>query len=160
MAVTVENKYGTSNQTITCSIASLTTGSARSSTAIDNSSTLYQDVLVQIKILSGLAATSASGIVNIYVYASDDGGTTYGSGAGTDAAITLTVPPNLVLIGTMNVVANATTYKSNPFSVAKCFNGQMPQFWGIVIENKSGGTLAAVEASHAKFYQGVYQQTV
>lgn len=160
MAVTVENKYGTSNQTITCTIGGLTNNSARSSTAIDNSVTLYQDVMVQIKILSGAAATSTTGIVNIYVYASDDGGTTYGSGAGTDAAITLTVPPNLVLIGTLNVVANATTYKSNPFSVAKCFNGQMPQFWGIVIENKSGGTLNATEGNHAKIYQGVYQQTV
>ncbi len=157
-AADIKSKYGTSNQAITCTLASLTTGSARSCLAVDNSTNVYLDALVMVQIKSGASSTSATGTVNVYAYGTVDGGTTYTEGAGTDAGITLTAPPNVRLIGVLNVVANATTYKSGPFSVAQAFGGTMPDHWGLIIENKSGGTLDGTEGSHAKLYQGVYAQ--
>lgn len=158
MAGDIKQKFGTSNQAFTLTIASLTSGSARESTAIDNSSNVFQDALVQVKIKSAGSGTSGTGYVNIYAYATADGGTTYSDGCtGSDAAVTLTSPTNLKLIGVLNVVANATTYKSSPFSVAAAF-GVLPDHWGIVIENKTGATLDATGGNHAAFYQGVYQQ--
>lgn len=157
----LKTKYGTSNQTITLTIASLANNSARASTALDNSTNVFLDALAQLKVKSNAAGTSSTGYVNIYAYATADGGTTYSDGAtGTDAAITLTSPPNVKLIGRINVVANATTYKSDPLSVAAAFGGVLPDHWGIIIENKSGAALDSTGGNHAAFYQGVYGQSV
>lgn len=156
----IKSKYGTSNQTITITVASLTNTSARESTAIDNSSNLYLDALVFIpKIKSGGSGTTATGSVEIFAYGSGDGGSNYSDGAtGSDAGITLTSPPNLRLIGVVNMVANSTTYKAGPFSVAAAFGGVLPDHWGIVIRNSTGGTLDATGSNHAIVYQGVYAQ--
>lgn len=159
MAGNIENKYGTSNQTITCTLASLTTGSLRQSTAVDNSSNVFQDVLVMVKIKTAGSGTSATGIVNVWAYGSVDGGTTYTDGAtGTDGAFTPTNPANARLLGVLNCVANSTTYVGGPWSVAAAFGGIMPDHWGIIVENKTGGTLDATEGNHAKLYQGVLSQ--
>ena len=157
----IKAKYGTSNQAITVTLASLANNSARASTAVDNTSNLFLDALVAINIKTGASGTSSTGYVNVYAYGTADGGTNYTEAAtGSDAAITLVVPTNLRLIGSLNCVANATTYKAGPFSVAAVFGGAMPDKWGIVIENKTGGTLDGTEGSHLKVYQGVYGQTV
>jgi len=161
MAADIKTKYGTSNQTITLTIASLGNGSARESTVVDNSTLVCLDALVQLKVKSNASGTSSTGVVNVYAYSSSDGGTTYTENAtGSDAAITLTTPTNAVQVGIVNVVANATTYKSSPFSIAQAFGGILPQRWGIIIENKSGAALDATGGSHAAFYQGVFAQTV
>ncbi len=157
----IKEKLGSSNQTITLTIASLANNGQRESTVIDNSTNLFLDALVQLKIKSGGASTSSTGYLNVYAYGSADGGTTYGDGAtGSDAGITLTSPPNLRLIGVLNIVANGVTYKSNPMSVAQAFGGVLPEKWGIVIENKTGGTLDATGGNHSAVYQGVYAQAV
>lgn len=156
---TVKALFGTSNQAITVTLASLTNGSARASTAIDNSANLFLDALVQMKIKTGGASTTAVGVVNVYAYGTSDGGTTYPeANGGTDGAVTLVVPTNLRLIGQINCVANATTYTSEPMSVAQAFGGILPQLWGIVVVNNTGGTLDATEGNHLKIYQGVQQQ--
>lgn len=155
----IKNKYGTSNQSITVTLASLADGSARESTAIDNSSNVHSDALVQLKIKTGAAGVSSTGYVAVYTYGTADGGTTYSDSAtGTNAAITLTSPPNATLIGIVNTVANATTYESRPMSVRAGFGGTLPEKWGIIIENQSGAALDATEGNHAKFYQGVHGQ--
>lgn len=157
----IKEAFGTSNQTITCSLASLANNGARASTVIDNSSNLFLDALVQLTVRSGPASTSTTGVVYVYVYATADGGTTYSDGAtGSDADITLTSPNNVRLIGVINIVSNATSYKSSPMSVASAFGGILPEKWGIIVENRTGGTLDSTEGSHAKFYQGVYAQTI
>src|SRR5437879_3866715 len=150
------NKYGTNNQAITITLASLANNGQRSSLAIDNSVNKFIDAWVQFQIKSGASGVSATGYVNVYAYGTVDGGTTYGEGAGTDAGITLTSPPNVRLIGVLNVVANATTYKSNPMSVAAAFGGVLPAHWGLIIENQTGAALDATEGNHLKMYQGLY----
>jgi hypothetical protein len=161
MAADIKIKYGSNGQTITITVASLTNNSARQCTVIDNTTNVYLDALVQLKIKSAASSTSATGYINVYAFGTVDGGTTYGENAGaSDAGITLTSPTNLTLIGRMNIVANATTYYSNPFSVAAAFGGQLPDHWGIVVENKTGGTLDSTGGNHTVKYQGVYAQTV
>jgi hypothetical protein len=151
----VKNAYGSSNQSITITFTSLTSASQRGGAAIDNTSNLYPDALVFVKVKSASSSTSAAGFINVYAYGTADAGTTYSDGVGgTDAGVTLTAPPNLRLIGTINVVANSTTYEGGPFSVAAAFGGLLPDHWGIVIENKTGATLDASIGS--AWYQGVF----
>ena len=151
----VKTAYGTSNQTITCTFTSLTNGSARASTVVDNSSNKFLDAALFVKVKAGASSTSAAGYIDIYAYGTADGGTTYTEGAtGSDAAITLTVPTNARYIGSINVVANALTYEGGPMSVAAAFGGVLPDHWGIIIVNKTGGTLDASVGS--AWYQGEY----
>lgn len=160
MAADIKLKYGTSAQVITITVASLANAGARSGLAVDNTTNLFIDALVQLALKSPASATSATGYVNVYAYGTTDGGTTYAEGAGTDAGVTLTAPPNVRLIGVINMVANAVTYKSEPFSVAQAFGGILPAKWGIIVENKSGGTLDTTGGNHLVQYQGVLGQTV
>src|SRR4051794_15534221 len=118
----IKSAYGSSNQSITCTLASLANAAARASTAVDNTSNLFLDALVTVKVKSGASSTSATGTVNVYAYGTADGGSSYPEGiTGTDAGATLTSPANVKLIGVLNVVANATTYQSEPMSVAAAF---------------------------------------
>jgi hypothetical protein len=50
-------------------------------------------------------------------------------------------------------VDNSTTYTGGTFSVAAAFGGILPQKWGIIVLNSSGGTFDASTASVE--YQGV-----
>jgi hypothetical protein len=151
----VKSAYGSNNQAITCTLTALANAAQRQSTAVDNTSNDFLDALVFLKLKSHASSTLASGYVNVYAYGTADGGTTYTDGAtGTDGAITLTAPPNMRLIGTINIVANSVTYDGGPFSVASAFGGVLPDHWGIVVENLSG---AAFDASVASaWYQGVF----
>jgi hypothetical protein len=159
MAGDIKGKFGANSQALTITLASLGSTSARASTAIDNSSNVYEDILFFLKVKSGASSTSTSGVVNVYAVGSVDGGTTYGENAtGSDAGITLTSPPQPRLIGQVNVVANATTYYSELMSVAAAFGGRLPQYIVIIIENRTGGTLDGTEGNHAKLFQGCLTQ--
>jgi len=157
----IKSKFGASGQTLTMTLANLANYSARQSAEVDNSANLFLDALLVLKIKSGASGVSSAGVVNIYAYGSVDGGTTRTEGAGaSDAAITLANPTNLRLLGAMNMVANATTYISGPMSVANAFGGQLPERWGIVVENRSGAPFDTTEGNHAKLWQGILGQTV
>jgi hypothetical protein len=158
---TIKALFGTSNQAITCTFTSLASLGQRSSLAVDNSTNLFLDVLVSVKVKSNASGTSSTGSVNVYAAGTTDGGTTYGGGEasmGTDAGVTLSAPPNIVLIGVINVVANAVTYVKSGMSVAQAFSGSMPDHWCLVIENKSGAALDATVGSAN--YQGIQAQSV
>lgn len=156
---TIKELFSSANQAITITLASLANGSARQSTAIDNSSNLYLDAPTMFKLKSGASSVSSVGIASIYAYGSVDGGTTYSDGAsGSDGAITLTSPPNVKLIGTVNMVANATTYIGGPFSVAAAFGNILPAFWGIIVVNSTGAAFDGTGGNFSVFYQGVYAQ--
>lgn len=145
MSSIIQPLYGSSGQTITCTINSLANNGARASTVIDNSTLLAEDAYIFATIVSAASATSATGYVAIYGYGTVDGGTNYPESiTGSDAGITLTVPPNLALIGQAWVVANSHTYKYGPFSFCRAFGlDRLPQKWGVVLVNASGATLAS-----------------
>lgn len=158
MAVNINTGYGTSNQTITCGLGTLASAASRQSTVIDSTVNKPLDALVCVKVKSGASGTAATGYVNVYVYASVDGGTTYTDNAsGSDSAITLTVPPNLILLGQINVVANGVTYVGGPWSVAEKFGGSMPAKWGIAVENQSGHALDTTAGNHVCNYQEIFE---
>ena len=160
----IKSKYGTNNQALTCTITSLANatgsyGAGRESTAVDNTTNLFLDALVTVKVKTSSSALANDKAVYVYAYGTSDGGTTYTDGcAGTDGARTLTNPPNARLIGVINAVATSTTYVGGPFSVAAAFGGVLPDHWGIVVVNFTGQTLDASVGS--AWYQGVLAQSV
>lgn len=133
-------------QTFTITLASLSNGSARQSTMINNTDN-YPMAMVYLKIRSGATAPSANGTYEVYLIRSNDTSSpeyrSDGAGA-SDAAITI---ENAELIGTIVVTANAN----------KDFYGEFlaqnlgPQ-WGIAIRNNSGQALNATESNHYKGY--------
>ncbi len=158
-ATTTKMQYGANNQAITCTLTSVTNNTQWGCAAIDNTTNLYLDVFVFVKIKTNASGTSATGFLNIYAYGTADGGTTYSDGVtGTNASQTLTNPPNVKLVGLCNAVANSTTYSCGPFTIAQVFGGVLPDHWGIIIENKTGATLDASVGS--TWYQGIYLQNV
>ena len=159
---TVKPLYGANNQALTITLASLATNTARASTVVDNTTNLFEDALIFVKLTSAAAATLATGYANVFVYATVDNGTTYSENAtGVDAAITLVSPTNLILIAQVNVVANAITYRAGPFSICRSAGwDRLPAKWGIVIQNQSGATLNATASNHAVTYQGVNGQLI
>lgn len=158
MASTLEIKYGTTNQAITCGFTGLANTSLRQSTSIDNTTNLFLDALVGITVKTASSGVSATGTVNVYVYGTSNGTSFTDGVSGSDGTFTPTSPTNLKLVGVVNTVANATTYVGGPFSVAVAFGGILPASWGIVVENKTGAALDASVGS--AWYQGVSGQSV
>ena len=159
---TVKTVYGTTHQTITVTLASLASGSSRESTLIDNTTNVYLDALVQAKIKTGASALSGDKAVYVYVWGTADTSTpTYpDTVTGTDAAITPNSPTQLKLLGTIWVAATATTYISEPMSVAAQFGGNLPAKWGLVFTNSAGAALDATGGNFDVFYQGIQAQIV
>lgn len=157
----IKAKYGSSNQAITITLASLADNAYRESTAVDNSSNCFLDALVQVKILVTASAPAGEACVNIWAYGTADGGTTYSGGAtGSDAAFGSSAGQligNCRLIGVINCDAASETFESDLMSVAAAFGGVLPDHWGIIVQNQLG---AALESSgQSAFYQGVYAQS-
>lgn len=153
----IKTRYGTAAQALTITLNGLENASGRQSDAVDNTTTAFLDVLVQLALTSGSSGVSGTGTVEVYAYGAVDGGTGYSEGmTGTDGAATLTSPPNLTRLGAVNVVAAATSYRSRLMSVAAAFGGVMPAKWGLVVINKSG---AALGTDCAARFQGVTLQT-
>lgn len=126
---------------------------------IDNSSNTFIDALVFLKYrVSGSSPTTPKA-VNVWLFGTADGGTTYTENAGaSDAAITLTSPPNALWLGSLNCPTASTSYYGGPWSVKSAFGGSMPQLWGIIVENQTGVAADSTGGNFAAFYQGVYNQ--
>ena len=154
----IKTKYA-SAANITVSLASLADGAKRESTAIDNTSSLYLDAHVQLKVKAG---STVSGDAAVYVYAygtTDSSGLGYSGGAsGSDSAFSGTLA-NTKLIGVISTPASGTAYESDIMSVAAGFGGSLPNKWGIIVQNKTGSALDGTEGNHIKKYLGVTAQS-
>jgi len=162
----IKAEYDSEAQAITCTLASLANNAARESTAILNTSVLHLDDLVQVRIDLADGGTIASDKkVYVYAYGTVDLTTPIYPDrvTGTDAAIVLDAPTQLKLIGVIECAAYVTVTKtiftSEPLSVAKAFDGIMPQKWGIVVENKTSIAFRASETNQKKIFQGVWAQS-
>src|SRR5258706_5463087 len=99
MSTTDKISYGTSTA-ITCTLASLASSATagRGCTVIDNTSNLFDDVLLTIAVKTSASALANDKAVYVYLFGSEDG-TVYGSSSaesvGTDGAVTLDSPTNL-----------------------------------------------------------------
>lgn len=133
---------------ITITPGTLANAAARQSASVDNSTNLYLDALVTATVKAPSSGIQGGAVVNIYVAGSIDGTAWPGQGSGnpdgvtgSDAAITLLNPTNLILLGSVNVATASSTIVSEPMSVAAAFGGTMPRNWSIVIENRTGASL-------------------
>ncbi len=154
----IKTAFG-SPSTFTVTLASLASSATagRESTVIDNTSDLFLDALVMIKVKTGAGSAANDQAVYVYCYGTVDGGTTYpDTVTGSDAAITMNNPTQLSLLGAIWTPAASTTYKSQVFSVAKALGGFLPAKWGIVVRNYEGNALDSTEGNHAKLWQGLY----
>jgi hypothetical protein len=156
----IKKAYGTSTA-LTITLASLahSDNAGRESTAADNGTNKFLDALVQVVVKLAAGTPSADRTVYVYAYGSEDGTIFTDNATGTDAAITLTDPPNVKLIGTIRCpAAGALTYESQPMSVAKAFDWIMPRKWGIIVRNNTNVALDTT-GSAAK-YTGIYYTNV
>ena len=154
----IKAKLGTTNQAITVTLASLANAAMRQSAAIDNTTNLFLNALLTLKLKSGASGVSSTGFVAVWAYATTDDGTTYSGGAGAADAAYTGDKTNLKYLGRIDMTANATSY-TGVFDIASAFGGVVPAKWGIVIENQSGAALDATEGNHTKTYQGHYAQS-
>jgi hypothetical protein len=157
----IKPQYGTSNQSETITLASLAASATvgRAGTAIDNTSNLFDDVLVFIFVESG--TVSGNKQLLVYVYGTVDGGTTYSEGiTGTDAGFTRNDPTGLIPLRVLPMPTNATVYKFGPFSLAAAFGGSLPDHFGLVIFNDSGAALSGTAGNNKVLYQGIQIQVV
>lgn len=153
----VKTAYGTEAQAFTITLASLAAAAARESTVIDNTSNLFLDALVELRIKLQAGTPGADKRVYVWAYGTVDAATPVYPDAvtGADAAITLNSPKNLRLLGLIEAPTSAGTFTGGPWSIAQLF-GSMPEKWGIVVENQTNIALTATEGDHKKLYQGVY----
>jgi len=153
---TVKISY-TTLSALTITLDSLASGSSRQSALLDNSVSLYDDILLGFAATTPAAGTLAAGSPNVtyYVAALMDG-THYADGCtGSDGAFT---PPGqinsvqcaVIGVGTSAQVLGAIlTAYGGPVSVAALFGGQVPQKLVVWATNNLGvatGTGNAVAA--------------
>lgn len=150
-------QYG-SQGTLTITLASLGSTSGRQSSAITNTNGIatgigFQDVEIIVQIKTGASGTSATGLVQVYIAGSLDGGSTFTGGAGaSDAAYTTN--GNEIPLGSINAVANGTTYIGGPFSIRQAL-GAVPQEWVVIVVNQTGHALDTTAGSFVVQYQGI-----
>ena len=145
---------------ITCTLNSLASSSTagRGSAAVDNTTNLYDDVLVEVILKTAATTTPANDKAGyIYIYGSADGTNYDGSSnenVGTDAAVTIDSPTNLKGPITIVLLNSNSSYKTS-FGVARFFSN-MPLKWGVVIQNFSGMVLTGTPSDHSVTYTGIY----
>lgn len=155
----LKTKYGADGTALTITLASLANAARRQSVYVDNATDLFLNALVMAKLKTASSGVSATGYINIYAYASTDGGTIYsGQATGTDAAHTAE-KANLVLVASLTANANSMDL-SAAFDIASAFGGALPKRWGVVVENQTGAALDATGGNHSITYQGVQAQSV
>ena len=158
MAGDIKGKYGTSAG-ITITLASLASGSARQSDAIDLSSSTPRDILAMIAPKLGSGTLSGQKAVNVYVSGSIDGGTTYGGGlTGSDGSYSMGSPTVLQLWAVIPYSASGTAMPCEPCGVAWAFRNALPPKVAFVVENQTGIAFSATEGDHVKTYLPVLGQ--
>lgn len=117
------------------------------SDVIDNTSNLYLDALVQVKLDFANTAPANDKCAYVYAYGGVESGVYSNPASGSEGAITLTSiasnAQNLRLIGVIPYTTQDEVAESSPMSVAQVFGGILPPYWGVVIMNYSGAALAA-----------------
>lgn len=170
MAVTKITYAGDATITIGLATTPLASSSTfvtgRQSTAIDNTSNLYDDALVSGQVTVGTTPTMATQI-RVYVYAAQDQTPTYpDTFTGTDGDKTITsegVASGMIrLAGVLSVDSTTSNraYYLAPFSVAALFGGIMPHRWGLFITHNTGVALNSTAGNHVWKYAGVTYTTV
>jgi len=159
------------NTAITFDISSLGTSSTflagRESTQIDNTSTRYDDALVNVKGILGHVsdAPTVGQYIGLWVWGADTSLATTAIHVldGTDSAETLahaSVLASLRAVAqpTVTVATVGLAYYVQPFTVAALF-GAMPKFWGLYLAHNHTSALAAAQSALFSFNGITYTLT-
>jgi hypothetical protein len=148
--------YGASTD-ITITLASLADGSARESTAIDNTANLFEDAEVYLAVKLAAGSPASAEEIRVFCYASEDGSNYTDNASGSNAAITLRAPTNLKVLDVISTPdSGALTYKLVIGSIASAWGNYLPPKWGIVVSNVTGLAFDGTEGNHTKKYRGIY----
>ena len=160
-----------SEQTLTCTLASLGSSSTRvagrSSAAIDDSTTRALDYLISGKITTGTSPV-AGRLIQVWVYAEVDNGASppYPDVFdGTDAADTVTsenMRNACLALGATIVVDSQSnrTYWFKPFSIAALFGGVVPERFGLWVVHDTNVALNSTGSDHALWARPIWVETV
>lgn len=159
MVTTTDKIQYSSNTSITCTLNSLasSTTAGRSCVAVVNSTNLYCDAILTIAVKTGSGTLAAPFACYVYLFGSGADGIYNGSSAesvGTDVAVTLDVPTNLLGPFTISCPASSVTYNLVISSVADVFGGVLPYGYGYVLQNQTGQTLAS--SGNSSEYTGIF----
>lgn len=149
---------------LTITIASLASDTnlvaGREATARDNTSDLFDDVLLSGRITTGTSPTTARRIEVWVIGAMDDAGVWPDVFDGTDSNETAT--SRAILFGYAKRAAIITTsntsdqgYWFGPVSVSALFGGVMPTDWTVFVVHNTGVNLNATSGNHYINYTGV-----
>ena len=141
MASVKEAFSSAASLTITLNSLASSATAGRESTAVDNTSNLYLDALVEVLVSFPNSAPANDKTIYVYAYAALDGTNYTGAATGSDAAYTMQDPTTLRLIGVIPVPTQNISYRSALFSVAAAFGNVLPPKWGIMVRNYAGQTL-------------------
>ena len=142
---TIKQIFNTAG-TATITLASLTNGSGRASTNIDNSTGLYFSADIRVRVTTGTA--TATSFVEVFLIRSEDGSSYDDAFGGSDAAYTNV---NAILLGTLSTPASTTAY-SKVFDTAE-LGLTLPAKWCIGIVNRTGNTISATAGNHSVTYR-------
>lgn len=155
----IKTAYGTETTMTTTNLQSLSSSPTAGwqSDAVDNTSDLYLDALVQVVV--DFANTAPGNDKAVYVFAYGGLTTTYTNPVtGSEGALTLptivTTQQAMKLIGVIPYNTQNEIAESQPMSVAAAFGGVLPPKWGIAIINYSGAALAS--SGNTVKWRGVY----
>jgi hypothetical protein len=129
----------TNTQGVTITLASLANATTATSSAIDNSTNKFLSALVQLKVKTNAAGTSATGSCSVYLVRSTDAGSTYDDSTAT-------------FLGDLPTVANATTY-IRIFSTEPL--GPLGTSWKVALVNNSGAALDSTGGNHKMEFTGI-----
>ena len=161
MASTIKLASYPSAVAITITLASLASGSSYQSAAVDNTTDLYIDAMVYVKVKLQTGTPSGDKMVYLYVAGSEDGTNYPYPATGSNGSITMIFPPNVRSLGNIYCPdSGGLSFPSSPFSVAAAFQGLMPRKWSLIVQNATGVTFSATEGDHTKEYTGQPVQIV
>lgn len=154
--------YGT-RTAITITLASLASDAnlltGRESNEVNNSVSLFDDIVVDGKITTGTTPTDAKEI-RVYVAASWDGTTWPDVFDGTDSAETITSSQirdsgiKLAMIIPTNNTSDRT-YPIDGFSVAQLYGGRVPKKFVVFVTHGTAVPLHATGSNHQLAYTGI-----
>lgn len=157
MAVT-KITYATSTDlvlTAAATLASSATAGAES-TAIDNTTNLYDDAMVYLSfVIPNSGTISGDQCFYVFAYGSEDATNYEDIITGSTAAITLKSEGNLHFLGAIPCTSINQTLKHTFGSIALAFGGNLPRKWGIYVRNYCG----VAPTSETSTYTGITYTT-
>jgi hypothetical protein len=142
--------FGTNTALTVTNLHSLGDGSWWQSASIDNSSSLAEEAHLFITILTTTTAGS-DGFVDVYLAASQDGGTDFAGGAsGSEGSYTVTgnSDEQLRFVASIPVDASETTARTYEFHTVV---HDLPERFSILMENNTGAAIGS--STNAVEYQ-------